>query len=168
MKNNANKIVKIICVIVAVLMLAMLIMQFQPFWSANEDSASVAGYVALPKSHTGLNKYFKNYFKTEYDVKFTMHYVFPMPVVVFLCCVLGLFMCAYKFGSFLSFILPTVAGIYGAQGYLMNIVFRMGANWQFHTAICIAMAAVGIVGMIVCCVPAIVSLIQYAKKKKEK
>ncbi len=150
---NVNKIAKIMCLVAAVMMLAVLIIQFLPFWSVNEDTTSVMGYVALPKAHTGINKFFREMFKADFGIKFSMKYVYPMPVVVFFSCILGLFMCAKTYGKFLSFVLPTVAGVYGAQGYLLNIVFRYGMSWQLHLIACIILGLVGIAGMIVCALP---------------
>ncbi len=167
MIKNSDKIAKIICIAAAVMMLATLVMQFLPFWSANEDTASVAGYVALPKSHTGLNKFFRNLFKSDFGIKFSMKYVYPMPVVVFVSCILGLFLCVKSFGKFLSFVLPTVAGIYGAQGYLLNVVFQYGMNWQLHMVICIVLAVVGITGLAICALPVLMSIVKSITKKQE-
>ncbi len=168
MIKNSDKIAKIICIIAAVMMLATLVMMFLPFWSANEDTASVAGYVALPKSHSGINKFFKNLFKSDFGIKFSMKYVYPMPVVVFFSCILGLFLCVKNFGKFLSFVLPTVAGIYGAQGYLLNIVFQYGMNWQLHMVICIVLAVVGIAGLVVCTLPVLKNMAKALSKKEPK
>ncbi len=158
--KNAKKIAGILCIVVAVLMLAMLVMQFMPFWSAEEDTASINGYVWLPKSHKDLTNYFKDFFKNEIGIKYSMNYFYLMPVIVLVCCVLGLALCATKRGGLVSFILPLIGGIYGARDYLMNVLFQMGQNWQIHLALCIAMAVVAGLGIAVC----ILGKIKFKKK----
>ncbi len=164
--KNTDKLSRIICIAAAAMMLIMLVVQFLPFWSANEDTVSVMGYVALPKAHTGINKFFQNMFKTDFGIKFSMKYIYPMPVVVFFSCILGIFMCVKTYGKFLSFVLPTVAGIYGAQGYLLNIVFRYGMNWQLHLIVCILLSVVGIGGMLVSVMPMLQDMAKDFSQKK--
>ncbi len=153
MIKNAKKIAKVLCLVVALLMLGMLVMQFLPFWSTDGDAASINGYVWIPKEHKELTKFFKDFFTTQFGIKFSMNYIYLMPVIVFICCVLGISLCLIKPGNFLTFLLPIIGGFYGARGYLLNIVFHEGQNWQLHLALCIVTAAVAAIGLIFSVIP---------------
>ncbi len=145
--KTPKTIAKILSFVVAVLMLAMLVMQFMPFWTVEDHTVSIADYTWMTKEHRDLTAEFKAYYKEVYDIPYSTNYVFLMPVIVFVCCVIGTIMCCVKPGNWIYYLLPVVGGIYGAQGYLTNPLFQMGQNWVLHMVLCIAIAVVGAAGL---------------------
>ncbi len=160
--KNVQTISKILSFVLVVVMLLMLVMQFQPFWSTEDDEASLAGYIWVPKSHRALTKYFKNMYKDEFNLVFNMNNIFPMPVMVFACCILGIIVSMWKPGKWFSFLLPVLGGFYGAQGYLSQRIFQLGQNWQLHLMICIAILLLGLAGLILSLLP----MVKARKKNK--
>lgn len=144
----SKTIAKILCFLLIAMMLGMLVMQFQPFWSAEGDEASLAGYIWVPKDHKILTKYFMNVYENEFNLVFKMNNIFPVPVMVFACCILGIMICLWKSGKWFSFLLPTLGGFYGVQGYLSQRIFQLGHNWQVHLMLCGAILVIAIGGLV--------------------
>ncbi len=158
--KNTQKTVKILTFVLVIVMLAMLVMQFQPFWSTEGDEASLAGYIWFPKEHRTLTKYFKNLYANDFNLVFKMNNIFPVPVMVFACCVLGVLVCLWKLGHWYSFLIPMLGGFYGAQGYLSQRIFQLGQNWQIHLTLCVLILLLGVAGLVF-------SLLPMLKKSKK-
>ncbi len=151
--KHAQTVAKILSFVLVIVMLAMLVMQFQPFWSTEDDEASLADYVWMPKEHRTLTKYFKNLYKNEFNLVFKMNNIFPVPVMVFACCVLGIVVSLWRPGKWFSFLLPILGGFYGAQGYLSQRIFQLGQNWQVHLALCVLILLLGVAGLVMNVLP---------------
>ncbi len=151
--KHSKTIAKVLSFVLAAVMLAMLVMQFQPFWSTEEDEASLAGYVWMPKEHKNLTRYFKNLYKNEFNLVFDMNNIFPVPVMVFVCCILGIVVSLWRPGKWFSYLLPVLGGFYGVQGYLSQRIFQLGQNWQVHLVLCGIILLLGAVGLIVNLLP---------------
>lgn len=117
--------VSLLGIVSAVLMLALLILQFTPFWSANGDAASVQGMTWFPSNHSGLNDYFSSELGSNYSLN-TL--VLPTICILVLAAV----------GIVMSIIKPRAAangwftfgcGICGIWGYLFMPVYQLGSGW---------------------------------------
>ncbi len=141
-------IAKILSFALVLVMLASLVMQFQPFWSTEGDEASLAGYIWMPKEHKTLTKYFKNLYKNEFNLIFNMNNIFPVPLMVFVCCIFGAAISLWKPGKWFSFLIPVLGGFYGTQGFLSQRIFQLGQNWQLHLVLCMIMLLLGVAGLV--------------------
>ncbi len=142
-----TKLVAIILSILATaLLLGVVVMQYQPFWSVDDETVSITDYVWLTKEHKDVTKHFKSYMKDNYDIKYSTNDIATMPVALLLCAAVSLVVCVLKPGAWPHPLLVAGAGGYGAWGFLSQPLFQLGANWQMHLALCIAAAVVGTVG----------------------
>lgn len=142
--KNKKQIAKYISFAVAVLMLALLVMQFLPFWSVEEDTVSIGGYIWMPNEHKNLTKSFRAELD---DKKFDPVRIALWPVLTLVLGAIGIVMCLLKRGSTPSFLLSIGCGLASTLGFL-NPLFQLGANWQIHLVVSILVLAAGIAGLV--------------------
>ena len=121
-KFSAATLCSILC---GILMLALVILQFTPFWSANGDSASLQGMTWFPGAHNVLDTYFQTELRNDYSLNSLV-----LPTICIL--VLGVAGCV------MYVIKPQAAGngwfalgcgISGLWGYLFMPVYQLGSGW---------------------------------------
>lgn len=135
-KLTVSQICSVVC---AVLLLALVVCQFMPFWTAEETSASIQECVWFPQECKDITKMLSNTVEAE------INDIVLMPVVVLVSGVVGAFFCAVKPKKIWAAICPLVCGVIGIHGYLTQPAFQLGGLWMLHLALCVAILVLGIV-----------------------
>lgn len=153
LKQNPAIWVYVIC---AVLLLALVVTQFLPFWTAEEDTSSISGLLWLANSHKGVNTMAVK----SIGGALTLTNFAWTPALVLVLSVLGIVLCALRFKvSILVAIVALLSGLIGMYQYLAVPIFQAGANWMLHLVISIAVV-IGALGSLAI---AIVAKIKKAK-----
>ena len=140
-----------ICVLLILLMLSLIYFQFVPFWSAEDDTASISEFIWQPSDHKSI----KRDFKANVDNNFSMNDVYAGPALVLIFGIVAIILCVVFFGEIYSYLASVAIGLIGMWSYHSHAVFRCGANWQLHFGTAVAIAVAGIVGLILCLLPLI-------------
>lgn len=140
-RNNKGAMVNVIC---AVLMAILLVLQFTPFWHYGEagENCSIGSYVWFPNDHNDLEKWLG----TQAEGHDLNSFV-GMPILILALSALGAVMCFIKPDSGWTALFPTACGVTGMIGYLTNEALKLGVGWIWHLLICIALLALGLVGL---------------------
>ena len=161
--------IQIIGVVCILLMIAMIATQFLPFWTIDEGTTlSISDYTWF-----NSNKEYKNFIKemkanlkdaglmTADELKeFKINnFVYP-PVVLLLVSLFGLGFCPFKLGKPLGHAFNLAVGCIGIWMYLGHPIYQLGANWQLHLALSIALLALTAVNIVL-------SLIKYFRANYE-
>lgn len=135
-----------ICVLLILLMLILIYFQFVPFWTAEDDTASISEFIWQPSDH----KTIKRDFKANVDKNFNMNDIYAGPVLVLVSGILAIVLCIVFFGRIYACLASAMVGVIGIWCYHSHAVFQLGANWQLHFAIAIAIAVIGAIGAMLC------------------
>lgn len=111
-------------VLCGVLMLALVILQFTPFWSANGDSASLQSMTWFPGNHRILDTYFRAELGSAYSLN---NLVLPT-ICILILGVLGCAMCIIKPKSAANGWFVLGCGVCGLWGYLFMPVYQLGSG----------------------------------------
>ena len=135
-KNNPTKLLGIIC---GVLLIALLILQFVPYWSfgSPEQTVSISGYVWFPHNHAEIDTALSASAGRDVDV----NNVFGSAVLLLAACVVGIIAFLANPESVLSALMPLLAGLLGCWQYLLNPLYRLGSGWVLHFIVCVALIA---------------------------
>lgn len=134
-------------ILCAVLALALLILQFTPFWhfeGEDEQSSSIQSYVWFPDSHKELDGYLSD----EIGANYTINDVVTMPALVLVLGAVGIVLCLVKSDKWPVSLLPAACGAVGVWGYLTGAAFRLGSGWGLHLALCIALLVIGALSVV--------------------
>lgn len=155
--KKLNLIAKCISYLLIVLMLALLVMQFVPFWTEGDGTASISDYIWFPREHKDLNNSLKEVFGKDYRI----NQFLIGPITLLVSAVAGIVFSVLKRGKLNSFLLPLVCGYAGYTTYFTYAPYKLGANWGVHASLSIAVLAVAVIGFVV-------SLIVAIKTRKKK
>lgn len=142
MKTN---IVKYLSFALAVLILALLVMQFLPFWTTEKETVSIGGYIWMPNEHKSVTKLFKAELD---DKKFDPVRIVLWPVLTLVLGVAGMILCFLKKDTLLPYIMAMCCGLTGMLTYLTHPVYQWGANWIVHLVIAIVVLVAGAAGLV--------------------
>lgn len=149
MKTKTVRICNLLC---ALLMLALVLCQFLPFWSANGDTASLQGYTWWPDDHKEVTNWFKSAVSPDFRAN---DVVIPTILMLVFGC-LGSVFCLLQTKSCWVGFLPLICGGAGIWGYLTNPAYQMGSLWVGHLILAIAITALSI-PMLIACVKTVIS-----------
>ena len=145
-------LIRIINIVCAVLMLALIVLQFLPFWTTNEGvSASVQSVTWLPKSanEQAVQKYFQATLgKDVYSMLPTTPSINQLVVPalgVLAFGLLGLYFCLTKSSKPIHGIWALLCGLSCVIGYLVVPVYQLGSGWIIHVALGGVITALSIV-----------------------
>lgn len=160
MRKNTN-ITRICNIICAALMLALIICQFMPFWTTatTGDEISIQEYTWLPHHNKDLEKEFKANFGKDYGI----NDVVLMPIVALVVGALGVIFTVLWSKKCVITVCPTLVGILATINYLTNPAFQIGALWQLHLVLGIAMLAASIIPVIQC----VLNIIEWFNPEEE-
>lgn len=140
--SNRTRVCNLLC---SVLMIILVALQFMPFFTYGEagETASIQSYVWFPTEYSALEK----------EITFVVpgHSIaslVPMPLIVILCCAVGLVMSLFMGERPFVSVFPAACGLAGVWGYLTKPEFQLGANWQWHLILSIIIAAAGVLSLI--------------------
>lgn len=104
---------------------------------------------------SAFDNYDATYVNNNKDYEFKVKDMVLMPVIVFVCALLGLYFCTLKAHSPLSGIIPLLAGVSGIVGYLTIPVFQINNNytpymWYIHMGVAALITLVSLVPITEC------------------
>ena len=142
MKTN---IVKYLSFALAVVILALLVMQFLPFWTTEKETVSINDYLWMPNEHKSVTKLFKAELD---DKKFDPIKIVLWPVLTLVLGVAGIILCFIKKDTLLPYLMTILCGLAGMLTYLTNPVYQWGANWIVHLIVAIVVLVAGVAGLV--------------------
>ena len=142
MKTN---IVKYLSFALAIVILALLVMQFLPFWTTEKETVSINDYLWLPNEHKSVTKLFKAELD---DKKFDPIKIVLWPVLTLVLGVAGIILCFIKKDTLLPYLMTILCGLAGMLTYLTNPVYQWGANWIVHLIVAIVVLVAGVAGLV--------------------
>ena len=151
--KKTNVVAMCISFVLVALMLALLVMQFVPFWSESKGPVSISDYIWMPGDHMELNVTLKAQFGKDYRI----NQIVLAPAVLLVSAAAGIVISLLKRGKFVSYLIPIVCGVAGITAYFTYPPFKLGENWTIHAVLSIAVLAVAVIG-------AVVSLLKFKKK----
>ena len=142
MKTN---IVKYLSFALAIVILALLVMQFLPFWTTEKETVSINDYLWMPNEHKSVTKLFKAELD---DKKFDPIKIVLWPVLTLVLGVAGIILCFIKKDTLLPHLMTILCGLAGMLTYLTNPVYQWGANWIVHLIVAIVVLVAGVAGLV--------------------
>lgn len=132
-------------IVCALMMLVLLILQFTPFWQYGEEgaSASIGAYVWFPTENAAVGTAIKEAVGDD----FTIESIVGVAVLLLLLSAAGIAACLIKMNSPVVSALPVACGLVGLYSFLTKPALRLGMNWGFQLALCIAMLIIGAVSL---------------------
>lgn len=158
----AIRIINYICVL---LLLAVLVMQFSPFWFCSdcktheEDRVvSIAEYTWFPEHHKPITKGMTDVYLAEYGQDYKgdngKNYKFAVDDVIVICAmvlipgILGVVLCFVFAKRAIMLLLPLICGVTGTVGYLISPALKIGINYHLHVILLAVTGVVALVGAI--------------------
>ena len=133
---------KAINMLLAILMALLAVLQFCPYWQSEGINASIQGYVWFPTENDALTTYLE-----ESVGEFSLNSVIGMPILVLVLAVAAI-ACYVKLAKYPVIpIMGIVMGISGLWGYLGCSVYRVGAYFGLHVALCAVILLLGLAGL---------------------
>jgi hypothetical protein len=143
--KKPHVIAQCISFVLLALMLALLVMQFVPFWTEGDGTATISDYIWFPREHKELNNSLKEVFGKDYRIN---QYLIG-PITLLVSAAAGIVFSVLKRGKLNSFLLPLVCGLAGYTTYFTYAPYKLGANWIVHASLSIAVLAVAVIGIAV-------------------
>lgn len=135
-----KKAARIVNIVLAVLMLALLVLQFLPYWTVGDKQVSIQEYIWWPLDNKDLTKEFT----ALYGKSFDLSVVNGMPLIVFFFTVIGVVFTVLKNKESWISIFATVCGVGAIYGYLAKPAFQLNPIWPAHLALGIVITLVSI------------------------
>ena len=136
-KSGTFKGLNLLCAVLCAVLLAL---QFVPFWAEEDGQVSIGGYIWFPSDHKTLDS------QLSAEIEgYAIGDVVPLAVLLLVLSAVGIVLCILRMNNALSALVPLVCGLIGTFGYLLQPAYRMGAGWQLHCLVCVAMAALAAV-----------------------
>ena len=133
-----------LCVLLIIMMLGLLICQFVPFWTVEDDTASISQFIWKPSDHKTINRDFK----ANVDKNFSMNDVYTGPVLFLVLGAVSVIISMFFMGRLYAFLSSAVTGFSGIYLYLSHPIFRMGTNWYIHFGVAIAILTFSVIGLL--------------------
>lgn len=138
-KSRMNR-VSVMNIVCAVLMLALLVMQFTPFWQYGEDgaTASIGGYIWFPTENAEV----ESYLKANVD-GFAIDQLVAVAVLILVLSAAGAALCLIKPQMAVTPVVTMACGLLGMYAYLAKPALRLGMHWGLYLALCAGMILLG-------------------------
>lgn len=137
---NRTMVFNYVC---ALLTLALLVLQFTPFWHYNGKSASINGYVWLNPQDNEI----KDWFAAQLGTAQNVNSIVISSVLVLLFGVVGMVLCVRKSKLSLMTVLPAVASLSGIYAFIFKPVFRLGSTWIIQFVLCLAILIIAVLSI---------------------
>lgn len=112
----------------AILMVALLILQFTPFWELDGQQISIGGYIWFPTDHEDLTTHFREVVAPDFKVDSLV----LSSLIQLLLPAAGIALLLYDKESIYIPICSAVCGIGLLWSYLSKPVFRLGSSWMIY------------------------------------
>ena len=142
-KEVSFKRTRVGAMVCAVLMLAVLVLQFTPFWHVGEgeeqQDVSIGAYVWFPSDHKEVDAYMKEQVSSDYNISG----VVGVHALVLVLAVAGLALCLVKPNMPVSPVAVVGCGLSGLVGCLGMKAFQLGSTWLWLLILFIAALVMG-------------------------
>ena len=130
-------------IVCAVLMLAVLVLQFTPFWHIGEgeeqQDVSIGAYVWFPTDHKEVDTYMKEQVSSDFNISG----VVGVHSLVLVLSAAGLVLCLIKPAMPVSPVLVMGSSVSGLVGCLGMKAFQLGSTWVWLLILFIAALVMG-------------------------
>ena len=128
-----------------ILMLAIIVLQFLPFWNIDGKQISVAAYMWWPEKNKELTEFMRTTLgNSTFDVRNILNEGF----VQILTAVLGIFWYLTRKNDFWTVVVPVICSVVGIWAYVMNPAFRYGGNWILQLVLNVILLALSVIRVI--------------------
>ena len=142
-KEVSFKRTRLGAIVCAVLMLAVLVLQFTPFWHIGEgeeqQDVSIGAYVWFPTDHKEVDTYMKEQVSSDFNISG----VVGVHSLVLVLSVAGLVLCLVKPAMPVSPVLVMGSSVSGLVGCLGMKAFQLGSTWAVLLILFIAALVMG-------------------------
>ena len=141
-RSNKGMAINVCC---AALMAILLFLQFVPFWYYGEagETSSISSYIWFPSDHKELESWL-----TSQAENHDLNSFVAMPILTLVLSAIGTIFCLMKAQNGWTALLPATCGTVGTLTYLTSPALQLGSGWTWHLLLCIAVGALGVVGLI--------------------
>ena len=160
--KKAIRIINYICVLI---MIAVLVMQFMPFWTCpgcrnhtEPQQVSIVDYTWFPEHHKTITREMTDVYLEEYGedyldekgkaYKFTVDDIVTGCVVVLISGAVGVFLCAILSKKAFVTWIPLLCGVTGVVDYLTMPAMKIGINNTAHLVVLAVLAVTALVGVV--------------------
>ena len=142
-KEVSFKRTRLGAIVCAVLMLAVLVLQFTPYWHIGEgeeqQNVSIGAYVWFPTDHKEVDTYMKEQVSSDFNISG----VVGVHSLVLVLSAAGLALCLIKPTMPVSPVLVMGSGLSGLVGCLGMKAFQLGSTWVWLLILFIAALVMG-------------------------
>ena len=142
-KEVSFKRTRLGAIVCAVLMLAVLVLQFTPYWHIGEgeeqQNVSIGAYVWFPTDHKEVDTYMKEQVSSDFNISG----VVGVHSLVLVLSVAGLVLCLVKPAMPVSPVLVMGSSVSGLVGCLGMKAFQLGSTWAVLLILFIAALVMG-------------------------
>ena len=128
----SDRLLKVINIVCAVLMLALIVLQFLPFWTVGDNTLSAQKFTWFCTHNTDVNKFFKAEFGDVYSLNTTILPTLGILVFGGLGVVFSLLKASKSINWLWAFL---CGGLSCVIGYLTTPTYQLGSNWIVHVII---------------------------------
>lgn len=142
-KEVSFKRTRLGAIVCAVLMLAVLVLQFTPYWHIGEgeeqQDVSIGAYVWFPTDHKEVDAYMKEQVSSDFNISG----VVGVHSLVLVLSAAGLVLCLVKPAMPVSPVLVMGSSVSGLVGCLGMKAFQLGSTWAVLLILFIAALVMG-------------------------
>ena len=149
-----NKITKIFCIVTAVLLIALFVCQFLPFWTVEDKTISMNGYIWFPEKNGAISAEFKGimrdggYLPDKNAEQSWINWLALWPVMQTIFILLGTLLHIKAKGHGFMLLFPIACGVSGILGFTRHPILQMGSTWVIQLVLSIVMIVVAAVGLV--------------------
>lgn len=130
----------------AALMVALISLQFIPFWDMGEiGKLSIADYMWFPYKYKGADAFLKKAIAIDW---YYINDTVTLGIILFILCAVGVVLCIFT-KKFIASLFPVAAGVVGILWFLTRPEMQMGENWVLHLIPCVLMIVVAVISLVV-------------------
>lgn len=144
MKKNTIPSWKTCIAICAVMMLALLILQFIPFWNVDGTNVSIAGYIGFPGDCPEM----ETYLTAQVGEDYIINEVFVAPLTLLLVSLAGIVIAIITKCHQATILCSTYCGAAGIWMIASSKAFRLGSCWQLILVLSILTLAASLLALI--------------------
>ena len=138
----SDRLLKITNIVCAVIILALVVLQFMPFWTVGETTLSAQEYIWFCRHHID----FEDFFIQQLGDAFSLNAaVLPTVGILAFGC-LSIYFCIAKSNKSANWVWTILCGgLSCVFGFLTTPVYQMGSNWIVHLILGVVVCLISIV-----------------------
>ncbi len=129
----------------AILMVALLILQFTPFWELDGQQISIGGYIWFPTDHEDLTAHFREVVAPDFKVDSLV----LSSLIQLLLPAAGIGLLIYNRESLYIPVCAAVCGAGTLCSFLFKAAFQQGVHWYLYPVLAVILLIAAIVSVYV-------------------